>query len=78
MLVAAIELPARPQKPRMRKKVGTTIRLTPTAIERLAQLEISARREGVRGRASSASEIVEALIMSAQLSTLVPLLRELP
>jgi hypothetical protein len=32
----------------------------------------------VRGRSSSASEIVEALIMSAQLSILVPLLRELP
>jgi hypothetical protein len=78
MAVTAIEPPTRPQKPRMRKKVGTTIRLTPTAIERLAQLEINARREGIRGRASSASEIVEALIMSAQLSTLVPLLRELP
>ena len=44
MVVTAIESPARSQKPRMRKKVGTTIRLTPTAIERLAQLEINARR----------------------------------
>jgi len=36
----------------MRKKIGTTIRLTPTALERLAQLEINARREGIRGRRS--------------------------
>jgi hypothetical protein len=78
MIVTPIEPLKRPQKPPMRKKIGTTIRLTPTALERLAQLEINARREGVRGRSSSASEIVEALIMSAQLSTLVPLLRELP
>jgi hypothetical protein len=44
------------------QKIGATIRLTPTALKRLAQLEINARREGLRGRSSSGSAIVEALI----------------
>jgi hypothetical protein len=56
--------PAQPAKQPM------TIRLTPAAIDRLADLERQLRRGGIRARRASASEIVEALITQAELDEL--------
>jgi hypothetical protein len=47
-----------------RQKQPVTIRLTPDAIDRLGELELSLRRAGVRARQASASEIVDALLRS--------------
>ncbi|MFZ1124131.1 MAG: hypothetical protein WAN59_03200 [Candidatus Baltobacteraceae bacterium] len=51
-------------------KQPMTIRLTPAAIDRLADLERQLRRGGIRARRASASEIVEALITQAELDEL--------
>jgi hypothetical protein len=48
-----------------REKLPMTIRLTPTAIDKLSEIERSMRRVGIRARQASASEIVEALIEGA-------------
>jgi hypothetical protein len=56
--------------PAQATKQPMTIRLTPAAIDRLADLERQLRRGGIRARRASASEIVEALIARAELDEL--------
>jgi hypothetical protein len=58
------------QPPAQPTKQPMTIRLTPAAIDRLADLERQLRRGGIRARRASASEIVEALITRAELDEL--------
>lgn len=72
--------PAEEETPPAHRPVATTkqpvtIRLTPAGIERLAELEISLRRSGVRARRASASEIVEALVRSISPDQLLQLLK---
>jgi len=52
-----------------------TIRLTPDAIDRLAEFERTLRRAGVKARNASASEIVEALIRSTTTDSVQTLMR---
>ncbi len=47
-----------------------TIRLTPSAIDKLSEIERALRRVGIRARQASASEIVEALIDRADAASL--------
>ena len=53
-----------------RHKQPMTIRLTPAAIDKLAEIERGLRRAGIRARRASASEIVEALILATTPQTL--------
>jgi hypothetical protein len=58
-----------------REKLPMTIRLTPEAIDRLAELERALRRTGIRARQASASEIVDALVRAATPDELRGLIR---
>jgi len=58
-----------------RQKQPMTIRLTPDAIDRLAEFERTLRRAGVKARNASASEIVEALIRSTTTDSVQTLMR---
>jgi plasmid stabilization system protein ParE len=53
-----------------------TIRLTPAAIDKLSEIERTLRREGIRARQASASEIVEALINGADTVSLAEFLKD--
>ena len=61
-----------------REKQPMTIRLTPGAIDRLSEIERSLRRSGIRARQASASEIVEALVESADIDELRLRLKKKP
>ena len=61
-----------------REKQPMTIRLTPGAIDRLSEIERSLRRSGIRARRASASEIVEALVESADVDELRLQLKKKP
>jgi hypothetical protein len=61
-----------------REKLPMTIRLTPDAIDRLSEIERSLRRSGLRARRASASEIVEALVESADIDELRLKLKKKP
>jgi hypothetical protein len=64
---AQVEAPKRQGvKTLKREKTPVTIRLTPDAVDRLAEIERGLRRMGIRARqGASASEIVEALVRAA-------------
>lgn len=66
---------AKPSRPLLPAKQPVTIRLTPAGVERLAELEIVLRRNGIRARRASASEIVEALLRATSPEELLPLLK---
>jgi hypothetical protein len=53
-------------KPKPQKQ-SVTIRLTPEAVDQLAEIERGLRRLGMRPRLACASEIIEALIRSANI-----------
>jgi hypothetical protein len=61
-----------------RSEQPMTIRLTPGAIDRLSEIERSLRRSGIRARRASASEIVEALVESADVDELRLQLKKKP
>lgn len=52
------------------QKTPMTIRLSPAAIEKLADLERSLRRSGLKAQQASASEIVGALLLAATPETI--------